>query len=462
MQEIERKYLLKPAILDFLQDYPSYCKKLSQYYTKVTPELSVRFRRAGDQYYKTIKKGKGAIREEIEKEISRQKYEKNFKKRIGYIIKKKRCFFKVESLEYSVDIYKKPFENLYVLEVEFANEKEYKKFVLPDLLQPYVKKEVTEDEVYKNKNLALFGLPVIRGKAIEELMHKLTGLKEHIMLHCQKVLENGDDEDLHQFRVALRTSVSLLKSCHFMCDEKGCLHYKQVLKEIISVTNRKRDLDVMRMELAELSEDVSHSELKKAFERLYTEIADALERESYRIIAYLQSTHFRESIDAYGQFITGGYRRHEIFYAEYAIKPVCDYVIFTHFIKMKKKIQKINPQNHDVAILHKLRIDFKKMRYILENFQELYLHEEIEDLITDVKKIQKILGRFHDAYQQRVIFENLLEKEEDSEILFLIENIILPKIDTVQEKEIVSIEQKVANFLQDEGIYRQLFIPLMV
>jgi CHAD domain-containing protein len=460
MQEIERKYLLKPHILDFLASYPHQCKKIVQFYTKVTPDVSVRFRKIGKHYYKTVKKGKGGIRDEYEKEISRKSYVKNFSKRIGYVIHKKRCFFKMNQMIYSVDIYKKPFQGLFVLEVEFKGKDTFKEFVLPEALIEYVNKEVTEDEVYKNKNLALFGLPVTKKKffAIEHLMQKLQNFNKNILEAKKKILHNGDHKDLHMFRVMLRTSVSLLKSCHFMCDEKGCLYFKSLLKEVLFVTNRKRDLDVLQLHLMDLGKDIKSEELQKAFAKFHSEVAFLLKKEEKYIQQYLCSQQFDDIVKEYTSFIYKAYKQHQTFYSKYDIRPVCDDVILRTFEKIEQKIFQFEKHKNE-EILHKLRIDFKRMRYLLENFKLLYKKKKINAVISDVKKLQNILGKFHDAYQQKIIFQDFLRDQKDTSVVFLIENLILPQIESKEDKEIKRIRKKLKKFLKDKKLFSELFLP---
>jgi CHAD domain-containing protein/CYTH domain-containing protein len=459
MQEIERKYLLKPDILKFLASYPHNCKKIVQFYTKVTPDVSVRFRKIGKHYYKTVKKGKGGIRDEYEKEVSKKSYVKNFSKRIGYVIRKKRCFFEMDQMIYSVDIYKKPFKGLLILEVEFNDKDTFKKFVLPKSIIPYVDKEVTEDEAYKNKNLAFFGLPLTKKKffAIEHLMQKLQSYNNDILKAKKKILNNGDHEELHVFRVTLRTSISLLKSCHFMCDEKGCLYFKSLLKEILTITNRKRDLDVLQLRLIAMEKDIHSEELKKAFTIFYKEIALLIKEEQKYIQQYLHSQQFDNIMKEYTLFIHKTYKQHLTFYSKYGIRPVCGNVILRNFEKIEQRIFQFEKKQNE-NILHKLRIDFKRMRYLLENFKFLYNKKKIKTVVIDVKKLQNILGKFHDAYQQKMIFLDFLRDQKDTSVVFLIENLILPQIENREKKEIKRIRKKLKRFLEGKRNFRELFL----
>ncbi len=72
MKEIERKYLLKDSIVSLIKEYDLYGHKITQFYTTITESKGVRYRQMDDLYFKTVKYGTGASREEEEVTI-RQK-----------------------------------------------------------------------------------------------------------------------------------------------------------------------------------------------------------------------------------------------------------------------------------------------------------------------------------------------------------------------------------------------------
>jgi CHAD domain-containing protein/CYTH domain-containing protein len=461
MKEIERKYLLKSTVLKFLKKQPHTCKDFEQYYVEATPRKSVRYRRAGDRYYKTVKTGKGAIREEKEKEISKKKYRKNLSKRIGYVIRKKRCFLKVEGSEYTIDLFKKPFKGLALMEIEFESEKAYREFTLPEMLRPFVVEDVSEEGTYTNSNLALFGLPLPKKdpqSAIEVLIGKLKKLLKKTQKMQKAVYEKGDDEDLHQLRVSLRTAISLMDRCDLLCEKTVCKEMQKKLKEVISITNQKRDLDVMKAQLEGFAGKLHAPELSSAYEKFLHKIETMQAREDRYIGAYLQSRRFGETMQAYTRFLKHGYAAEETLYARYAVTPVCSYIIYKQFRKIKKRVKTIADKREN-ELLHKLRIDFKKLRYLLEHFADCYDTEKIKSLLSELKKMQTVLGEFHDAFQQKMIFENLLKEEKESDIRFLIENAVLPRLHTYQEEEIGEIEEKLRRFIRLEKVFRTLFVP---
>jgi len=459
MKEIERKYLLNRSILEFLDKTSTTHKKITQFYIKATANKSLRFRKYGSQYYKCIKHGTGGVREEIEEEVSRKVYKKSLKKRIGRSIKKIRYLFKLDSYEYSVDVYKKPFVDLYVMEVEFESIAEYENFVLPSTLKTYVEKEVTEDEAYKNKNLALFGLPYKESEAkengsVDALMHVFERLLYDIYLYREKMLKDGDDEDLHQFRIACRRSVVLMGEFTLLYEGERLLEHRTGLKNLINISNTKRDMDVLKSELSNIDGETYYQD---ALDVLKEYVENILQIEHDSIIDYFKSEACTNVLMAWKNYITDANRTNISIYGRYPIDSLSKYVIFQRFLKIKKRIKVLDPKHDASETLHKLRIEYKKMRYLLETFGYLYEKKEIKKLLKEMKKLQNVLGLFHDSHQQKMIFESLLEIEENERVRSFIKEILLSGLKAYQEKEIFKIQQLLNRFLKKEEAYRKIF-----
>ena len=151
MKEIERKFLIKDIL-----SIPKYVRKseITQAYISVLPE--VRIRKLNDTYYRTEKSEGGIIREEREEEISEEEFYKLLPASIGIVIHKERFYIELSHyLIAEVDIYASPFYPLATVEVEFPSLKQAMSFDVPE----WFGREVTKDKAYKNKSLALYGLP---------------------------------------------------------------------------------------------------------------------------------------------------------------------------------------------------------------------------------------------------------------------------------------------------------------
>lgn len=149
--EIERKFRLKRL--------PLVCREgvfIAQGYLFTDGgELRVRVR--GDHFYLTIK-GEGSIsRNEWEVEIPRWVFDTLWPKTEGRRVEKTRYTIPYNGLMLEVDNYLRDLIGLIVLECEFRDEEAAEEFKLPEWIQGAL--DVTSEPAYKNKNLAVHGMP---------------------------------------------------------------------------------------------------------------------------------------------------------------------------------------------------------------------------------------------------------------------------------------------------------------
>ena len=144
--EIERKFLLGEQI--DLKDYD--WVEINQSYIGVNPVSRVR--KMGNKYYYN-QKGLGTlVREENEKEITEETYNKIIKYRIGRTINKLRYRIPLDDeVDAELDYYLDDLSPLVTVEVEFKSLEDANSFVVPT----WFGKEITEDVRYKNYNLAV-------------------------------------------------------------------------------------------------------------------------------------------------------------------------------------------------------------------------------------------------------------------------------------------------------------------
>ena len=143
--EIERKFLLdKNSNIDGY-DY----SVIYQSYIGFRPVSRVR--KVDNKYYYN-QKGEGTlVREESEKEITEDTYNKLIDYKIGRTIVKHRYKVPVGKYVAEVDKYLDDLEGLLVVEVEFKSLEDANNFVMPS----WFGKEITDDLRYMNDNLAI-------------------------------------------------------------------------------------------------------------------------------------------------------------------------------------------------------------------------------------------------------------------------------------------------------------------
>lgn len=149
-QEIERKFLV--AFLPNLENY--FYEEIEQGYLCLGDKEEVRLRRLERDltysYTLTAKKGSGLVRGEYEISLDKLQFDKLWPMTEGRRIYKQR-YCDPSQPDITVDIYMGPLTNLMIVEVEFLSEEE------AILFQPYdwMGKEVTYDDNYKNRSLAV-------------------------------------------------------------------------------------------------------------------------------------------------------------------------------------------------------------------------------------------------------------------------------------------------------------------
>jgi CYTH domain-containing protein len=151
--EIERKFLVRETPRN--TETHSAVEILQGYLAISDDGTEVRLRNIGQAYILTVKSGKGIRRHERETELSREQFERLWPMTEGKRVEKKRYKIAMSSLSIELDIYQGALEGLKTAEVEFETQDEADSFTPPSWLD----KEVTLDERYKNKKLALCGLP---------------------------------------------------------------------------------------------------------------------------------------------------------------------------------------------------------------------------------------------------------------------------------------------------------------
>ncbi len=151
--EIERKFTVNKLPENLHQDG---AKEIFQGYLVVTRDgTEVRIRKRGRKCSLTIKHGSGKTRIEEEIGISERQFSSLWALTGRRRVKKLRYRIPEDGLTVELDVYQGKLEGLITAEVQFESEEDSNAFRPPAWLGA----EITDDERYKNRNLALRGIP---------------------------------------------------------------------------------------------------------------------------------------------------------------------------------------------------------------------------------------------------------------------------------------------------------------
>jgi adenylate cyclase len=150
--EIEKKYLLSelPKIRMNSED------TIKQGYI-FTSNGEMRVRQKGNRFFLTVKSDGNLTRQEWEEEIPAWVFETLWLQTEGRRVEKTRFSISFNTTVLEFDEYYGELEGLFTLECEFANEQAAGQFTLPEWVENAV--DITANKAYKNKNLAVVGLP---------------------------------------------------------------------------------------------------------------------------------------------------------------------------------------------------------------------------------------------------------------------------------------------------------------
>ena len=153
MQEIERKFLVRdlPNL-----DEAKRTEVRQGYITHPTDAVEMRLRQKNATFVMTFKSGEGTVRTERETEISQAQFDTFWPETEGRRVEKIRWSAALpEGLTFELDVFEGALAGLVLVEVEFDT------LAAAEAFQPphWFGADVTDDKRYKNKNMAVNGLP---------------------------------------------------------------------------------------------------------------------------------------------------------------------------------------------------------------------------------------------------------------------------------------------------------------
>ncbi len=238
----------------------------------------------------------------------------------------------------------------------------------------------------------------------------LSRLLETIRANEQGIKADTDIEFLHEYRVAVRRTRAALSQIRdvFPPDELG--YFRREFRNLGRRTNDLRDLDVFLSMEPEYRDRLPESMREDiaplfAFLRLQREGALAM------VITGLESEPYNRFLDEWDRFL-----RRPIDNNSYpnAHRPVIEQACRRinrqyHVILGDGALALYHPDDED---WHNLRIECKKLRYLLEFFADLFPPDEVRSLLKQLKRLQNNLGAVSDLGDQQKYLAAIAEASD--------------------------------------------------
>lgn len=215
------------------------------------------------------------------------------------------------------------------------------------------------------------------------------------------VLADIDSEFLHDFRVALRRTRSLMSLLKGeMADDLS--HFQAEFKWLFTVSGSLRDLDVYLLEQEQYSAMLPES-LQSGLKFFFAELSRERKKARRKLKKDLSSDRFTRLIADWQAFLTALPARPADDLGGQDCRQVAERLIRRRHKQILKKGTRITGDSPPEA-LHELRIATKKFRYLIEFFRSLLAAEAVDGYLGHLKKLQNNLGQYNDlAVQQNML-----------------------------------------------------------
>ena len=289
----------------------------------------------------------------------------------------------------------------------------------------------------------------------------------HSLLQVVRINEPGtiadhDSEYLHDYRVSVRKIRSILSLVKEVFPEDLTQQLKEEFRELGNQTGPVRDLDVYLLSKEEYISMVPETQ-RPGIELLFKDLEKRRKSECAKLNKFLKSKAYNELMDEKLHFFSNS--EDDIPESRNSSKPIGKLAVKT----LQKRYSKIIGMGTHIITrdtedeeVHELRIECKKLRYLLEFFKSLLNKKAVAKFVKQLKHLQDNLGRFNDLCVQQEYMNHYLgtlnhRRKNATEIVTAVGTLIgvLYK-EQIEEK--AKVDANVATFICEEN--QQLFNTL--
>jgi CHAD domain-containing protein len=243
------------------------------------------------------------------------------------------------------------------------------------------------------------------GRAVSAIFLDLAGTMKR---NHDGVMDDVDSEFLHDFRVAVRRARSLLSLFRKVLPEAERDWFQQEFKWLGSATGPVRDIDVYLLARQHYSTMIPAS-LSGGLAPFFDELAGHRKAHLSALRGALASQRYQRLHERLHEFCT--HEQSPLFTEMRAgrCKKLVDELILKRFKRFVRDGGAITDDSSD-EVLHRLRINGKKFRYLLEFFSSFYAPEDMSRFVRHMKKLQDNLGDFNDLSVQQDLLLGKLDE----------------------------------------------------
>jgi len=223
------------------------------------------------------------------------------------------------------------------------------------------------------------------------------------LLRTMRLNEEGtrldlDSEFLHDFRVAGRRTRTGIVQLREVFPEHSLDRFREDFGWLGDVTGPTRDLDVFLLNMASYREQLPEP-VRPDLEPLEAFLRVRQQVEQRKMARKLESPRYRRLVADWAALLDDtSDERPSI--ADAPVRSLASRRIANRLERVLRRGRAIGPTS-PIEKLHRLRIECKKLRYLLEFFRSLYDPADLEPAVRGLKRLQDNLGDLNDYELQQ-------------------------------------------------------------
>ena len=222
------------------------------------------------------------------------------------------------------------------------------------------------------------------------------GLLRNLLANEPGLRADIDTEFLHDFRVAVRRTRSLLGQIKRTFPPDALAHFSTEFSWLGRLTAAARDIDVLVLSLRSETDVIQPDDIRA----LTVFLGNARQREHQKLIEALDSDRYKQLLTDWASFLDRSAPQH--LDAPNAKRQLFDVVAQRAWRLSRRIASRIETVDDETSPgqLHEIRLAAKKLRYLTDVTPTFYDPADLECILTALKKVQRVLGDFNDAQVQ--------------------------------------------------------------
>lgn len=222
------------------------------------------------------------------------------------------------------------------------------------------------------------------------------------------IVADVDTEYLHDFRVAVRRTRSVLKMLGDVLPPGLTEQMAPEFRWLGDITTPTRDLDVYLLELDSLAATVTHPEDLASFGAY---VRERRAEAAASLAKGLRSKRYTDLVRAWRAALADVIAHPS--HADTTASALATERLRAVFRKCQKRAAKITADSES-ELVHDLRKACKEMRYLMEVFKPLCDKKAYRNVLADFKELQDLLGEFQDGEVQAAALRQFAQEMVDA------------------------------------------------